>query len=260
MEPRAPESPEPGRRGTPAHGRALLGRIDLPVAGAFLVAVMATVVFARLFDALREQERMVGIDDHVSSWMAAHRTPALTSLMKLATTLAEPWLAAVVVVVVGVLLVRRGHPRAAVFLVLATVGTAVLTTVAKLVVARPRPPLPYRIVDASGYSFPSGHSSQAMALYGSLAIIAVVLARRWWVRVLAVLAAAVIIALVGCSRVYLGVHFPSDVLAGWCVAAAWLAMLAVAGRLLLARDEVDPSGDGDGSDQSSSRTRPSRSP
>ncbi|MEU9075156.1 phosphatase PAP2 family protein [Kitasatospora sp. NPDC048538] len=94
---------------------------------------------------------------------------------------------------------------------------------------RPRPPAGYRAVSASGFSFPSGHTFTSAVCAGLLAL-AVARARpglaRW-----AVACAAVFAAAIGLSRVYLGVHWPLDVLGGWLLAAAWLA----GGALLLDR-------------------------
>lgn len=95
-----------------------------------------------------------------------------------------------------------------------------LETVLKVAVHRPRPELPH-LVSAGGYSFPSGHSFVSFVLYGYLALLLGRLApRSRWARVSLLLVAAGI----GLSRVYLGVHYPTDVLGGWVLGAAWLAL------------------------------------
>ncbi|MDI6894898.1 MAG: amidase domain-containing protein [Bacillota bacterium] len=102
-----------------------------------------------------------------------------------------------------------------------TVGLGWLfETVLKVLVHRPRPELPH-LVSAGGYSFPSGHSFVSFVLYGYLVLLVGRLAPRWrWLRVPLLLVAVGI----GLSRVYLGVHYPSDVLGGWALGAAWLAL------------------------------------
>jgi undecaprenyl-diphosphatase len=111
----------------------------------------------------------------------------------------------------------RRHAREALFAALATGGSALLNVAAKHAFARARPDLWLSIAPETTYSFPSGHAMGSM----TLGAVAVLLAwrTRWRWPVLA--ASAVGVLLVGLSRVYLGVHYPSDILAGWAAALAW---------------------------------------
>jgi undecaprenyl-diphosphatase len=112
--------------------------------------------------------------------------------------------------------------RGAAFWVLASVGGgAVLSNVLKLAIERPRPDLVARLVEVNTPSFPSGHATLAAVTYLTLgALLSRVEAhRRAKIYVLTV--AVVLTFLIGVSRIYLGVHWPTDVLAGWCVGAAW---------------------------------------
>ena len=103
------------------------------------------------------------------------------------------------------------------------VGVVLLNQVCKFIVQRPRPE-GFRLIAESGYSFPSGHSMVAMAFYGLLAWMAWRYERDPLVRRVSVVGFGLVVALVGISRVYLGVHYASDVIAGFCLAAAWLAV------------------------------------
>lgn len=99
-------------------------------------------------------------------------------------------------------------------------GLAISQTL-KLIFGRERPDMAYRAVEASNASFPSGHAMLSAVIFLTLGVMAARFADKRRVKVLAMVAAVLVSLLVGLSRVYLGVHWASDVLAGWCVGAAW---------------------------------------
>ncbi len=122
----------------------------------------------------------------------------------------------------------------------AVMGAAVLaawasTDLTKLLYGRPRPDLVPHASYVYSHSFPSGHSSLAAAAYLTLAVLASSLTQRRSAKALAYLMAVAVLMAVGFSRVYLGVHWPSDVLAGWCLGAAWAMAAWIALRGLEAR-------------------------
>lgn len=112
---------------------------------------------------------------------------------------------------------RRGDRRAAGVLAAVAILAKVLSASLKWLYARPRPVLFPAVADAYGYSFPSGHALSAVAIFGTIAVVAVRL-RPGWRRHAAVLA-PVVALLVGLSRIYLGLHWPSDVLGGYAAGA-----------------------------------------
>jgi undecaprenyl-diphosphatase len=114
-------------------------------------------------------------------------------------------------------LALRGRWRSGVYLIVGYAVTDLTVAVVKLIVERPRPDA--NLTEAGGFSFPSGHSAMSVAVYGCLAF---ALARtcRGFPRVACALAGAGLVVLIGLSRIYLGVHYPSDVLAGWITGAA----------------------------------------
>jgi undecaprenyl-diphosphatase len=118
--------------------------------------------------------------------------------------------------------------RGALMLALSIATTEVTVALAKELVSRPRPPAGDAVTQAQGFSFPSGHAAAAMALYATLAYLGV---RRCGPgpRIAIMLAAGLVVLAVGASRVYLGAHYPTDVLAGWLLGgtlalASWLAI------------------------------------
>ena len=125
--------------------------------------------------------------------------------------------------VIGYLLMD-GKRGAALWVLTSVSGGAVLSNLLKLAIERPRPDLVARLVEVNTSSFPSGHATLAAVTYLTLgALLSRVEARRR-VKIYVLTVAVVLTLLIGVSRIYLGVHWPTDVLAGWCVGAVW-AML-----------------------------------
>jgi membrane-associated phospholipid phosphatase len=124
----------------------------------------------------------------------------------------------------GLLLSFR-KDREASFVLVCGGGAAVLSAGLKLVFQRARPEaaLNYLIDAPSSFSFPSGHALGSTCVVGSLAVVAVALLRAWRYRIAAVASASAFIAGVASSRIYLGVHFPSDIVGGVLAGAAWVA-------------------------------------
>lgn len=150
------------------------------------------------------------------------RSPTLDALMAGAT-----WLGSILVVwplaaALAWRLARRGQRRAAAFLLLSLLGASALPQLVKLWVARPRPDLyPLWTALPGDWSYPSAHTMQATALAMALFLLAMRRRAALPLALAAVLGSAV--ALVGLSRIYLQVHFPSDVAAGLLAAALWVA-------------------------------------
>jgi membrane-associated phospholipid phosphatase len=110
--------------------------------------------------------------------------------------------------------------------VAAVAGSAVLNQLLKGFFQRPRPHFAHPLVVESSYSFPSGHAMESFVVYGMLAYLAVLLwLRSWEARVAVICGAALVVVLIGFSRMYLGVHYFSDVVAGYAAGGVWLSAL-----------------------------------
>jgi undecaprenyl-diphosphatase len=140
---------------------------------------------------------------------------------------------------VGYLLLSRRH-GAAVFVVVSIAGGTLLSSALKSLFGRPRPDLVPHAVEVTSASFPSGHSMLAMVTYLTLgAVLAEVQPQRRFK--IYILGWAVFLALlVGASRVYLGVHWPTDVLAGWCIGSAWALLCGSVALWLQRRGVIEP--------------------
>jgi membrane-associated phospholipid phosphatase len=105
-------------------------------------------------------------------------------------------------------------------------GSAILNKLLKGLFQRPRPHFAHPLVVETSYSLPSGHAMESFVAYGMLTYLAVLLwLRRWETRVAAVCGAALLVVLIGFSRMYLGVHYFSDVVAGYAAGGVWLGAL-----------------------------------
>ena len=195
---------------------------------AVCVLLVALAVFGALADELAEWQPFVSLDRHVDEELNEGATPWVTSSMEAISWLGSPQCLLVVSVAAAGLLLAVRRLRAAALVALALVGAEALDSLFKVEFARPRPSLADPVVpQAHGYAFPSGHATASMAVYGAIAYLAVTDAHRRVSRVVGVIAGLVLVITIGFSRVYLGAHFPSDVIGGWALALAWLALLVL---------------------------------
>ncbi|MEI9406502.1 phosphatase PAP2 family protein [Mesorhizobium argentiipisi] len=137
------------------------------------------------------------------------------------------------------LLIRR--PSTALFMFAAVAGGQVLSSLLKFEVDRPRPDLVSHLVNETSLSFPSGHAMLSAITYLTLGSLAARFLPDRRTKVFVLCLAVLTTVLVGASRVYLGVHWPSDVLAGWCAGFAWAMLCWLAARLLQRRKVVKDS-------------------
>ena len=165
-------------------------------------------------------------DKHITSMVVGRRTNALNEVMKAITWLGS-WVALVITAVVVLVLAARGRLRwfAVLLAVVAWAGEAGGVTLAKHVVNRQRPPADIRLITAHGWSWPSGHTATAVLLFSVLAMVVTrfVCSRR--TRVASWFAAAIAIGAVGFSRIELGVHWTTDVVASLVFVSVWLLVI-----------------------------------
>jgi undecaprenyl-diphosphatase len=177
-------------------------------------------------------------DDRAAlAWSIAHRTGELDLAGRVLALTGGPGAMTALAAVVVVALWLRGHHRVAVVVALTSAGASALVNGLKPLYGRTRPPLDAQVLPYTTYALPSGHAVGSLVVVGVVA--AVAWSRPWPVaaRATAVTAAAVFVVAVGASRVYLGAHWLTDVLAGWLIGGAWLA-LGVAALVLVRRREA----------------------
>ncbi|HEV7210720.1 MAG TPA: phosphatase PAP2 family protein [Blastococcus sp.] len=209
----------------------------LPVALAVYLGVLALLLatFSVVTEDVLDGGELVRVDDPVSRFLIAHRTPWLTPVMRIVTDLGSALVVVPLVLLVGVVARRaRGSWRPLAFVSLVVIGATLTSTVIKVLVARPRPATG-ALVHALGYAFPSGHSTTSAAAWLSAAVVVGSLLRSTLARILVGVVAVLVVGLVGLSRIYLGVHAPTDVLGGWALGTAWLIGTLAVGRLVRRR-------------------------
>lgn len=153
------------------------------------------------------------LDTSIEQALYAAQTPSGVRAFSLVTELGSVAFAIAVLVVACLFLWRKGHIGYVAGFTVSVIGAMAVSEILKRTIERARPPLEWHAVVETSYSFPSNHATIAAALYGFLAYIAWKLAPQKWRGALVALC-ALIILLVGFSRLYLGVHYPSDVVAG----------------------------------------------
>lgn len=187
------------------------------------IAVAATALFALIADALVLDGLMSQVDAALTISLGQHVAATTVSLFAAFTHFGDTLVRVCLGVAVGLLLWLKGRHALAFGWVLAVGGGALLSPMLKLVFERVRPVYENNLVSELGWSFPSGHASGATVTYGMLAYIAVRVLPAVW-HLPALLAAAALAFTVGCSRIFLRVHFASDVAAGFALGIAWLAV------------------------------------
>ncbi len=185
-----------------------------------LLGIIAAFVFLELAEDVWLREGFVW-DAPLMLAIHSLQTPWLDWIMKTITQ-AGSYGVILVTVATSFWLGRRQRWSELVALLVSVIGAAALNSLLKLLFARPRPSVFLPLTVEKTYSFPSGHTIAAVALYGFLAILLWQNGRRGWA-----LLVGMIVPLVGLSRVYLGVHYPSDVLGAMALGILWLLTVEV---------------------------------
>lgn len=161
-------------------------------------------------------------DNSIISLVQGKISDRLTTIMLVITFFGSVKGVAIISAITIVLLFITNHRLLSLFLALSIgLGAGVLNRILKLYFKRERPDI-QPIIQEHGYSFPSGHSMGSMILYGCIAYILYKVYKHTWAKIAGALIGIVLIFIVGISRIYLGVHYPSDVVGGYIAGGFWL--------------------------------------
>ena len=212
---------------------------------ALVFMVIATSVFIGLTDELFDDDLKV-YDDFIIQKVTALRSPANTNFMKSVTVIGNSVGYFLLLPILSLFFIIRKSWRTSLEITIVLLLSSGLNVVLKQLVNRPRPPEIGRLVFAQFSSFPSGHAMSAITFYGFIVYLCFILIKKAWLKYLIVSICFLMVVLIGLSRIYLGVHFPSDILAGYAAGSAWLALcilvlnLVTLGKLKL-EDNADSS-------------------
>ncbi len=199
------------------------------------IATALSFLAVAVYDAVTDEDGIAGIDRPVLDAIITIRNPGanafITGFTDLAGTVGMPLVAIIALVTLSI---RRRSWTPLVLIVAAGGGSLLMTVAGKILIGRDRPPItdavpPYEV----SASFPSGHTLNAVAILGVIAYLLILRRHTAWSRALIIVVAVAATVLVAASRVYLGHHWVTDVVAGWALGAAWLALVITAHRLYL---------------------------
>lgn len=174
--------------------------------------IFFTVIFVNLIDKLIKCE-LETFDTAVTSWVQSSINPELTKLMKIITSFGSSRIILTGIAILGVIMVFKKQKWKALFLIFFVGIGGLVNLLLKWIFKRQRPTA-YRLIGERGYSFPSGHSMVSLIFYGM--IVCLFVSNTGWVlKTISSLLIFSLVMLIGISRVYLGVHYPSDILAGF---------------------------------------------
>jgi undecaprenyl-diphosphatase len=199
-----------------------------------LAAALAAILFVWIaVEVMRGQG--AAFDDAVRHAVHVRAFLGLTRAMLCITQLGSVWFLVPFGALVVWRLVAAGRKHAAVLLTGTALGSEGITQILKLVFHRTRPQAYFGLISPPNYSFPSGHAITACCFWGVLAAILAARARSGWVKAVLWISAAALALMIGFSRIYLGVHYPTDVLAGYALAVVWIAAVRSAYNVWLRR-------------------------
>ena len=211
-----------GLRASYRHAHSFTTALGMFLVFSALIAVFGTYAFAELARLVAGGHTQA-FDDAVLRWMQHHQAPWLEAFM-VEVTMLGTWIVVLSIVSIAALFLwLTRHRYSAVLLLVAAAGGIGLNNILKVGFSRPRPHVFEWGTTVASWSFPSGHAMSATVVYVTVAYLAARLQKRHVARLATLSIAAVIVATICFSRLYLGVHYPSDVLAGVIIGLSWAA-------------------------------------
>lgn len=193
------------------------------------VGVLFTLFFIWLFFGIIQDyigtDPLIRADLRIINLVSHFRTPKINQFMLFITYLAKAEVITVAVIFSLIILFLIRKWSYFISLLIFVLGGELFVWIIKNIIERPRPPLTEALVTETSYSFPSGHSFIAIAFYGLVTFFLFETLKKRWLKTIILISGFVLIVLIGISRIYLGAHWPSDVLASYASGLAWLSII-----------------------------------
>lgn len=195
--------------------------------------VVSGLVFATLAEDIVNHETFYTLDPIMGTWLLAQTTLQGDKLFSVITLLGNAVFISSSTALLGLWFIKRRLWSKLGFLFVSVGGAAVLNLILKYLIGRPRPEFPLAYLHDTGFSFPSGHAMISIAFYGALAYLLLSTLKSWRYKILTVFGMVSIAILIGFSRLYLGVHFLSDILGGWAAGGLWLVLCVIGEKIFV---------------------------
>lgn len=189
-----------------------------------VLSILSFVIFAALAEDVVMHEEISTIDPILGNWIVAHASSQGDRIFSAITFWGNGLVITIGTIVLTLWLSKGKRWDQLIFLDAAVGGASILDLILKQIFLRPRPDYPGAYLTEVSFSFPSGHAMLSIAFYGAVAYLAFAYLTHGWAKVLVTVGALAISGFIGFSRLYLGVHYFSDVLAGWVAGGFWLAL------------------------------------
>jgi len=214
--------------------KRLLQKLSLSLLLGLTAAISVLVFLAWLTDEVLEGGTRA-FDEAIRRAIHQIASPTLTTLMRGISFLGSTQFLFIATTVIVIWFIFRRWKREAILLAITMIGASLLNITLKLAFKRVRPEPFFNLATPKSFSFPSGHSLASFCFFGALAVIlnARIGSRR--LRLVISVTAAVLVLLIGISRIYLGVHYPTDVIAGFCAALIWTGAVKFVEETLVRR-------------------------
>jgi membrane-associated phospholipid phosphatase len=229
--------PEPPRR-QPGFFDLVVNRfqaVGISLLAGLLFSAAIVIVFGLLAREVFLTARAGPLDREITLFVRGLQTPTRDNLALLLTFFGSHLFLIPATLLVAFILRAKGHPTSALLFLASVAGGFVLNALLKISFHRARPDLWPALVAEHTYSFPSGHAAMSTVFYGGLAAVVLHLTDRLLPRILAVALALIAIVTIMGTRVYLGVHWTTDVVAGFVVGVFWVAVSAIATEVVYRR-------------------------
>ncbi len=189
---------------------------------AFVLFIIPTFLFVELADEVFEQETTT-VDEAILRGINTYESPTLDSIVTATTDLGYVWWVGLITILTVTVCIRYKHYASALIVIIGIAGSALINVLLKAVFQRDRPELWERLVTENSFSFPSGHAMASASLAAVLVVLFWPTRWRWY----AIIIGLLYMIYIGFTRMYLGVHYPTDILAGWLVAIAWVSITTI---------------------------------